>query len=186
MGHKCGSMIYFAVMERETLTSHTRSTRATESCGQWRSSLRGAVRQFAHLLVERIGPDAGTWRINEVIESDSEMKRWTLLELCCGKAWYTAIASERRPWNGFGQLWKHRANRWWNRNLKGRKRWRPSPLMRIGPSGCSSASFILLKHVARYCPCCEATWQGKNKIVKNFGHKECAKSNWLLENCRIG
>jgi len=41
---------------------HTRSTRATESCGQWRSSLRGAVRQFAHLLVEQIGPDAGTWK----------------------------------------------------------------------------------------------------------------------------
>lgn len=54
---------------------------------------------------------------------------------------------------------------WRNRNLKGRKRWRPSPLMRIGPSGFSSASFILLKHLARYCPCCDATCQ-RNKQVK--------------------
>ena len=32
------------------------------------------MQQFAHLLEERIGPDAGTWRINTVIESDSEKK----------------------------------------------------------------------------------------------------------------
>jgi hypothetical protein len=62
-----GSTIYFVIMEREALKLRTRSTRATGCCGQWRSSPREAVQQFVSLLVGRIGPDAGTWMVRQVI-----------------------------------------------------------------------------------------------------------------------
>lgn len=83
-GQKSGSTIYFVITEREILTLRTRSTRATGCCGQWRSSPREAVQQFAPLLVGRIDPDAGTWRVRKVIALDAVQKKWMLLE---GKAW---------------------------------------------------------------------------------------------------
>ena len=83
-GQKSGSTIYFVIMERETLTLRTRSTRATGCCGQWRSSPREAVQQFAPLLVGRIGPDAGTWRVRKITALDAVHKKWMFLE---GKAW---------------------------------------------------------------------------------------------------
>ena len=84
MNHKYGQKSGSIITERETLTLHTRSTRATGCCGQWRSSPREAVQQFAPLLVGRIGPDAGTCRVRKVTALDAVQKKWMLLE---DKAW---------------------------------------------------------------------------------------------------
>lgn len=59
--YNSGSTVYVFIMKRE-LTLRRRSTRATVYSGQWRSSLRGAVQQFALLLVVRIDRDAYTWK----------------------------------------------------------------------------------------------------------------------------
>lgn len=41
---------------------------------------------------------------------------------------------------------------------KGRNRWCPDPENRRGPSGLSSVSSTRLKQLARYAPCCAATY----------------------------
>jgi hypothetical protein len=103
MGKKSGSTICFVVMEGgKTLTLRTRSTRATGSCGQWRSSPREAVQQFAPLLVGRIGPDAGTWRVRKAIALDAAVQKKKLMLLEEGKGMANSIWIRVKS-----QLWKH-------------------------------------------------------------------------------
>ena len=59
--HDC-SLTSTSSKRKWTLTSRRRNTRATVSCGQWRPNLRGAVQQFARLLVGQTALNACTWR----------------------------------------------------------------------------------------------------------------------------